>query len=64
MKNIISYDMGGGEKVLYKMLEGIFTYEKEIEAKLGRKFHVAIYSSELVSSGAEILRRVKVLLLF
>jgi len=53
--------MGGGEKVLYKMLEGFFGHQSEIEAKTGKKIHIGIYCAANATPH-EILTRVKVFL--
>lgn len=50
--------MGGGEKVLYKMLEALFEDKPRLEEIVGRKCHVAVYvDSE--AAPREILARAK-----
>ncbi len=54
-----SNDMGGGEKVLYKMIEALLQNQEKLVAAIGRNFQIAIYSAALASP-LEIISRVKV----
>ena len=51
--------MGGGEKVLYKMVEAMLANRADIQKTIKREFQIAIYSAAKASP-REIVQGVKV----